>query len=205
MTNKKLHFISGLTITIFIGMHLLNHLASVVGPETHIELMDKFRIVYRNRVGETILLLAVVVQIISGLKLYFSKSKAVSNHFEKLQIYSGLYLAFFLLIHVGAVLTGRYVLSLNTNFYFGVAGLNTFPLNLFFFPYYGLAIVAFFGHIAGIHFQKMEKNIFGLSVDNQSIIIIIIGLILTAIVLYGLTNGFAGFEIPREYDIIIGK
>ena len=205
MAIKKIHFISGLTITIFIGMHLFNHLASVIGPEAHIELMDKLRIVYRNRVGETILLLAVVVQIVSGLKLYSSKSKVVSNHFKKLQIYSGLYLVFFLLIHVGAVLIGRYVLSLDTNFYFGVAGLNTFPLNLFFIPYYGLAIVAFFGHIAGIHFQKMEKKIFGLSVDNQSNIIIIIGLILAVIVLYGLSNGFTGVDIPSEYEIIIGK
>lgn len=205
MSIKKIHYISGLTITIFIGLHLFNHLISVLGAKAHIELMDVLRIFYRNIVVETILLIAVLVQIISGLKLFFSKRKLENSPYEKLQIWTGLYLAFFLVIHVGAVLTGRYLLHLDTNFYFGVAGLNTFPFNLFFIPYYCLAIIAFFGHIAAIHYQKMKNKILGFSVRQQSKLILIIGIVLTAIILFGLTNGFSGVEIPNEYNILIGK
>jgi len=202
---KKIHYISGLTITIFIGLHLFNHLAAVLGDEVHIALMDKLRIIYRNVILESILLFSVFVQIISGINLYSSKRRLVRNNYEKLQIWTGLYMAFFLVIHVGAVLIGRYILNLDTNFYFGVAGINTFPLNLFFIPYYGLAILSFFGHISGIHFQKMKKEIFGLTIEKQSNIILIIGIILTMIILYGMTNGFKGVEIPEEFNIIIGK
>jgi len=116
-----------------------------------------------------------------------------------------LYLAFFLAMHVGAVLTGRYILNLDTNIYFGVAGLNTFPFYLFFVPYYGLAIIAFFGHIASIHYQKMKKAVFGITVEQQSKFILIKGIIVAVIILYGLTNGFTGMEIPEEYNLLIGK
>jgi hypothetical protein len=205
MNIVRIHYISGITVTIFVGLHLFNHFVSVFGAIVHIELMDSLRIIYRNKIVETLLLSAVLVQIISGLKLFFAKRKLVSTFFEKLQIWTGLYLAFFLIIHLGAVLTGRYVLNLDTNFYFGVAGLNTFPMSLFFIPYYGLAIMAFFGHISASHYQKMKKEILGLTIDQQSKIILVNGIILTVVILYGLTNGFTGVEIPLEYNIMIGK
>ena len=202
---KRIHFLSGLLITVFIGLHLSNHLISIFGIEAHLNLMDNLRLIYRNKVGESILLIAVFVQVISGLKIFLSKRKSVTCYYERLQMWTGLYLAFFLLIHVSAVLIGRYILTLDTNFYFGVAGLNTFPFTLFFAPYYGLAIIAFFGHLSAIHYQKMKKQIFGFSVDNQSRFIQIVGFIVTIVTLYGLTNGFTGVEIPEAYNILIGK
>ena len=205
MSIKNLHYFSGLTISIFVGLHLFNHIYSLFGANAHIELMNDLRVIYRNVFAETILLFAVVIQIFSGLKLFFRKQKSLSNHFDKLQVWTGLYLAFFLVIHVGAVLIGRYVLNLDTNFYFGVAGLNTFPLYIFFIPYYGLAIISFFGHLSALHYQKMKKRIFGLSAEQQSMLIMIKGIIVTLIILYGLTNGFTGVEIPNEYDIMIGR
>tara|TARA_B100000809_G_C15039176_1_gene494905 strand:+ start:735 stop:1238 length:504 start_codon:yes stop_codon:yes gene_type:complete len=167
--------------------------------------MNDLRVVYRNIITETILLFAVAIQIISGIKLVLKKRKSKSDFFGKLQIWTGLYLAIFLLIHVSAVLFGRLILNLDTNFYFGVAGLNTFPLNLFFMPYYGLAIISFFGHISAVHSKKMKSKIFGIGSVKQSYGILIIGIISTLIILYGLTNGFNGVEIPKEYDIMIGK
>ncbi len=202
---KRIHYISGITITIFAVLHLSNHFYSLFGPNAHIKLMNDLRVVYRNIITETILLFAVAIQIISGIKLVLKKRKSKSDFFGKLQIWTGLYLAIFLLIHVSAVLFGRLILNLDTNFYFGVAGLNTFPLNLFFMPYYGLAIISFFGHISAVHSKKMKSKIFGIGSVKQSYGILIIGIISTLIILYGLTNGFNGVEIPKEYDIMIGK
>jgi len=198
MKIKKIHYLSGLIITIFIGFHLFNHIVSVFGAAYHIDIMDKLRIFYRHPVLEFILLAAVFLQIISGVRLFFSKRKMVNSFFEKLQIWTGLYLAFFLLMHVGAVMMGRFVLALDTNFYFGVAGLNTFPFYLFFVPYYGLAILSFFGHVAAIHSQKMKQTILGITVEQQARFILLKGVIVTLIIFYGLTNGFAGLEIPEN-------
>ncbi|WP_207765246.1 hypothetical protein [Solitalea longa] len=159
----------------------------------------------RNTISETVLLTAVVIQVISGLKLFVVNRKEVSTFFEKLHIYSGLYLALFFVIHLGAVFTGRYILNLDTNFYFGVAGLNTFPYSLFFAPYYGLAILAFFGHVASIHHKKMKHSLLLLTPKTQSVLILLIGSILTLTLFYGLTNRFNVVVIPKEYGILVGK
>ncbi len=187
------------------ALHLFNHMFSLFGANAHIEMMGSLRNVYRNIIAEIILFFAIVIQIISGIKLFLKKRKNVSTFFDKLQIWTGLYLAFFLVIHLGAVLSGRFILNLDTNFYFGVAGLNTFPFNLFFMPYYGLAIISFFGHLSAVHSTRVKKELFGIQPYKQSYGILIIGIVLTLIILYGLTNGFNGVEIPEEYDILIGK
>ena len=205
MNIRKIHFISGLTILIFAGPHLFNHSYSIFGADKHIELMTTLRYFYRNILVETILLLAVAVQIYSGLKLFRMNRKSAKTSFEKLHIWTGLYLAIFFVFHVGAVFAGRLFLHLDTNFYFGVAGLNNFPTNLFFIPYYGLAIISFFGHIAAIHCKKMKQRILGLTPNGQSKFILAFGIGLTLMIFYGLTNQFQGVEIPTEYKVLIGK
>lgn len=205
MNIKKIHYISGLTITIFVGLHLFNHVCSIFGAEKHIEIMNSLRLFYRNIFVETILLVAVLVQIISGLTLFKTNRKIAISFFDKLHIWSGLYLAIFFVIHLSAVLGGRFFLHLDTNFYFGVAGLNSSPFNLFFIPYYALAIISFFVHIACIHNKKIKINILGLTPSGQSKAILICGICLTIVIFYGLTNDFNGVEIPTEYNILIGK
>ncbi|MEM6264555.1 MAG: hypothetical protein AAGI38_18725 [Bacteroidota bacterium] len=199
---RRLHYFSGFVITLFVGVHMINHALSLWGVDVHIAFMDMARLVYRNPVSEMLLLTAVGIQIGTGLRLFAHKRNAVHGIFEKMHLWTGLYLAMFFLIHVGAVLTGRYMLNLDTNFYFGAAGLNLFPLNVFFIPYYGLAIVSFFGHISAIHSLKMKHQLFGLSVQQQSQLIVATGIVVNLVVLYGLTNGFTGIEIPKEYNFM---
>lgn len=201
MTIKNIHYITGIVLSIFIGLHLFNHFYSIFGAHKHIELMTILRLFYRNILVEIIILLAVLIQIISGFKLFIRSRKFVSTYFEKLHIWSGLYLAIFLIIHLSAVFGGRFILHLDTNFYFGVAGLNSFPFSLFFIPYYGLAIISFFAHIASIHRKKMKQPVLGISPQQQASIILIVGLLLTVIIFYGLTNHFKGVTIPNEYKL----
>ncbi|WP_207424654.1 hypothetical protein [Desertivirga brevis] len=205
MTGRKVHYVSGLTVSIFITFHLLNHLSSIYGAGEHIAVMNTMRFFYRNPLAEGFLLLAVLAQIISGMRLFMKNRKTAGTTFEKLQIWTGLYLAIFYLVHLAAVFGGRYLLHLDTNFYFGVAGLNSFPTNLFFIPYYGFALFSFFGHLAAIHNRKMKHTIIGLSPAGQSIVILLSGIILSFAIFYGLTNRFNGVAIPKEYDVLIGK
>lgn len=166
--------------------------------------MKAFRLFYRNVVIEAVLLIAVLVQIFSGLTLFWKSGKTAISGFDKLHRWTGLYLAIFFVIHVSSVLIGRFILHLDTNFYYGVAGLNTFPLSLFFIPYYGLAVVCFSGHVASIHNQKMKQTVFGWTPASQAKILVF-GFLLTVFMLYGLTNHFQGVAIPKEYNILIGK
>lgn len=205
MTTTRLHYLSGLVIALFTGLHLFNHFCSIFGAARHIAMMSALRLFYRHPAIETILLGAVCIQIISGLRLFKAARKTASSNFEKLHIWTGLYLAVFFVIHVGAVLGGRSFLHLDTNFYFGVAGLNSFPFNLFFIPYYALAIISFFGHLASIHSKKMKREFFNVTPSGQAAIMLIVGLSVTVVIFYGLTNHFKGVAIPKDYHVLMGK
>lgn len=203
MLTRRIHYYSGITIALFVSLHLTNHAVSLMGFEKHMEVMTQLRKIYRNIFAEILLLSVVSVQIFSGIKLYRSRFKTAKGFYEKLQLWSGLYLAIFFLIHLSAVMAGRFILQLDTNFYFGAAGLNSFPFNLFFIPYYSLAIWCFFGHIAAIHYRKMlERNH---PTKWQPFAIVCCGTVLAVAILYGMTDGFRGVEIPSSYNVLIGK
>lgn len=205
MTTRKFHYLSGLLLSVFIGLHLFNHLYSVAGADKHIEMMKGLRLIYRNIFVETVVLVAVLGQIVSGIKLFNKNRKTAVSSFDQLHLRTGLYLAGFFIIHVGSVLIGRTVLHLDTNFYYGAAGLNTFPFSLFFIPYYGLATLSFFGHVAAIHYKKMKQPVFGWTPRSQAKAILVLGIIVTGVMFYGLTNHFRGVKIPTEYKVLIGK
>lgn len=205
MITKKVHFAAAIVTTLFIVFHLLNHAVSVFGADRHIEVMNWLRAVYLNPYAEKILLLAVAIQIVSGLRLLYGLAGKPKTKLECMQFLSGVYLAAFFLIHVSAVFFGRFFQHLDTNFYFGAAGLNTFPFSLFFIPYYGLAILSFFAHIAAVHAKKMKRRIYGLTPRQQSFIIFFSGLVVAILILYGLTDHFEGVLIPPEYEIRINR
>ncbi len=198
---KTLHRLAGMTLIVFVSLHLLNHLMSLGGVETHLVFMETLRSYYRHWLAESVLLLAVGVQLFSGFGLLRQKSRTPSHGFAKIQRWSGAYLAFFLSIHLAAIFVGRYLLQLDTNFYFGAAGLNAFPALLFFVPYYGLAVLAFFGHLAGIHYHKMPYRVMGMNVKTQARLILLLGFLCSFGILLGFTHGFSGQPIPSGYQL----
>ncbi|WP_400191463.1 hypothetical protein [Hymenobacter sp. B81] len=199
------HYWSGLLLAGFILVHLLNHLAALAGATAHLGLMQLLRTVYRHPVVEGALLLAVAGQVFTGIRLARSRRVGARGRAERLQVYSGLYLAFFLLVHTGAVLTGRLYFGLDTNLYFGAAGINTFPFSLFFVPYYLLAVLAVFGHLAGVHYRKGSARFGEQAARRQALGLGGLGVVVALLILYGLTNGLRGLPIPAEYLKSLGR
>ncbi len=205
MNVRRIHYFTGIGLCLFIGMHLFNHVWGIRGIEAHISMMENLRLFYRNILVEVLLLGAAFMQAISGILLARKLRGTPKTRWDKLHIWSGYYLAYFLVFHSGAVLVGRNFLHLDTNYYFGVAGINSFPTCLFFIPYYILAVMSVTGHIAAIHRKKMERNILGLTPHRQSVVILLLGVVLTFFVFWGLTQGFQGVTVPQPYEILQGK
>ncbi|MCF6322506.1 MAG: hypothetical protein L3J32_12165 [Rhizobiaceae bacterium] len=195
----KLHRVSALIIGTFVLFHLANHLMAFSGVARHIEIMELLRRFYRYPLVEIVLLACVGFQIASGVFFIKSRWGKRVGFFEKVQALSGAYLVFFLLVHVGAVLAGRAVFNLDTNFYFAAAGLNIFPASLFFYPYYTLAVAAFFTHVGcAIHWLARER----LSVRARNrigTVFILFGFLLgiTIVLLFG--GIFFEIQIPENY------
>jgi len=185
---KLLHYYTGITISLFIGMHILNHFMIFHSERMHIQFMNRMRKIYRNPVIETILLLAILTQIITGPILIIAKWNKATEFFDWLQIFSGLYLALFLANHVKAVMMGRHKLHLDTNLYYGAGVMNMWPHKLFFIPYYSLAIFSFFSHVGSIHRFKIEGFVGAAAAKTQGYIIIATGAIATSILIARLSH-----------------
>jgi succinate dehydrogenase/fumarate reductase cytochrome b subunit len=194
-TAKRWHYYSGLTLSVFIAFHLFNQLVSLAGPGAHIAVMKAFRNIYRHPVIETLLLTAVLSQVITGTRLLLGRK--CSSRAEKVQLYSGLYLSFFLFVHVSAVLCGRY-LGLDTNFYYAGAGLNYYPATFFFIPYYFLAVAAIAFHIAAIHFLKTGSL-------RGAYLIGAIGVLAAIAIIAGFTDTFNWRTVPAAYQEFIHR
>lgn len=199
---RQVHYLSGLVLATFVGVHLTNHLLAGVSPAAHIAFMTATRMVYRHPIVETALLATVILQIVTGVGLVRSAVRQNANAWRRLHVGSGLYLALFLVIHVSAVIAARLLWDLDTNFYFGAAGLNHYPHQLFFVPYYTLAILAFFAHVAAVHRLNMSRNLATVTPLRQAQFILVVGTVVAFGVLYGMTNHFRGFTIPTKYLLL---
>lgn len=155
---RALHRASACVVGAFAAVHLVNHLVGLAGIDRHVAFMQAARLVYRQPVLEALLLACVAFQAASGLWLVAAGWRARRGRVARLQAGSGAYLAFFLVVHVGAVLFGRAVLGLDTRFHFAAAGLHVPPFQWFFAPYYGLAVFALFAHLGCAAWWRWERR-----------------------------------------------
>ena len=195
---RRLHLLTGAFLLLFIALHMFNHLAAFESPQAHIDRMESLRTVYRNPVIEIVLLVAVLVQLVLGIRLLLKARNDTYTLVGRLQVVSGAYLAFFLIIHVSVVMMGRTILGLDTNFWFAAAGYQTTLTALFFVPYYFLAILALFIHLGCAAYWLMNSGK-GTRLSPATTIFILTGICLAA----GLTAVMAGFihefKVPSQY------
>lgn len=156
---KRFHRLSGIIIASFLLLHLTNHLFALGGPSLHITVMNFFRHIYRFAPVEILLLLCVLFQVVSGIWLVFTKGFRRQPFYIVIQVLSGLYLSFFMIYHVRAVMLGRFQWKVETDFHFAAGVANRYPEKLFFIPYYTLSLVAVFAHIACAHYIKRKEQL----------------------------------------------
>lgn len=198
MTLRHLHRYSALLLGLFLLAHLGNHLAGLAGIDAHIALMERLRTVYRFPLIEALLLAAVGVQVASGITFLVRGWKKRRGAVYALQAVSGGYLAFFFLNHVGAVLVGRTVLDLDTNFHFAAAGMHVAPFHFFFMPYYFLAVLALLTH-AGcfLYWRRLRASTAG---ARQALALsMTTGAVLGLLIVLMLAGALYPVDIPAEY------
>jgi len=196
---NTVHRMVAVPILTFIALHLFNHIVSIAGVDSHIVVMNSLRVLYRNLIVESIILFSLLAQIIIGLYFVFRSRNRRYGFFQKTQAFSGLYIAFFLVFHIGAVFNGRYNLDLDTNFYFAAAGLHVGWLKLFFIPYYLFAVIAVFTHVACfIHWRIIQNS----SISKANIaaaLIIFSGIVFGFLIVASLSGMFYDVNIPNDY------
>jgi len=198
MKLRKLHALSAIAIAAFACLHLANHLVGLSGAAEHIAFMKAARTVYRFPVVELLLLGCVAFQLASGLTLVVRGWKERQGLIPWVQAITGAYLSFFLAVHVGAVLFGRTVLDLDTNFYFAAAGFHVPPFQFFFAPYYFLGVVALFTHLACAAYWRSHDR-----PRLARVLVVVVpcavGAIVSLLIVLSLAGALLPLEIPSEY------
>ncbi|MGL6162681.1 hypothetical protein [Microbulbifer sp.] len=195
----RLHRISALLISLYVVFHLANHLAALGGVETHIAFMQNYRQVYRASLVEPLLLACVLFQVGSGITFIVRRRGQRRGFFDRAQALSGAYLAFFLLFHLSAVLYGRFVQGLDTNFYFAAAGLQPGAYPGFFMPYYALAVLAYFTHLACGLSWLTRRRLPTVARDRAAIGAMALGLLLAVTIVAAFSGVLYPVELPAEY------
>jgi hypothetical protein len=203
VTLRKFHGLSALFIAAYACVHIANHLVGLRGVESHIAFMRAARLVYRFPVVEVVLLMAVAFQIYSGLAFVVRGWRQRQGFMPWLQAGSGAYLVFFFLNHVGAVLFGRTVLYLDTNFYYAAAGFYVPPFQFFFVPYYFLAVLAIFTHLGCALYWRLRAK----SRPARVLAVVVpsaLGLGASLLIVLLLAGAFYPVQVPAEYKATYG-
>ena len=198
MKLRTLHRTAAILVAAFACLHIANHLASLAGVPSHIAFMEVARKLYRHPIVEFPLLLCAAFQVGSGLWLVIRGWKQRQGGVAWLQAISGALLALFLLVHVGAVLSGRTVLTLDTNFYFAAAGFHVPPNQFFFGPYYFLAVLALFTHLGCATYWHLHSSPRSTRVLAIALPMLVGGAVSLLIVL-SLAGRLQPVEVPAKY------
>lgn len=150
MPVKSLHRIGAVILGLFIITHLGVHLVALGGAEAHIAALDAVQWIYRNPIGETLLVAVILSQVVTGgRRLRF---RGVTG-WARAQVASGVYLLLFLILHASAALYTHHIFGLETDFYWSAGSLAFEPIRYGFALYYFGAILAVFTHLAAaVHF-----------------------------------------------------
>jgi hypothetical protein len=195
---RGFHLCSALALSLFLVLHIGNHIAGLFGAQAHIVYMDVARHIYRNPIVEPILIVLVIWQALSGLIMVIRGWKKRRGKVAWLQAISGIYLALFLLNHVAAVLAGRILQNLDTNIYFAAAGFHVPPWHLFFAPYYTLALAALGAHVGcALYWQigPKRKPLHKIALAAC----LIIGATLGLLFVLSMSGQLFDLSIPAEY------
>ena len=198
MTLRAAHRTSAVLLAAFIGIHVANHLASLGGIPMHLAFMQVARKLYRHPVAEGALLLAFAFQVASGLWFVVRGWRHRQGWVAWLQALSGAVLTLFLVIHVAAVMYGRAVLHLDTNFYFAAAGFQVPPYQLFFGPYYFLAVLAVFTHLGCAAYWRFVP-----SRPRMRVIVALLPMLaggaISVLLVLSLAGKLQPFDVPAGY------
>lgn len=147
---------------------------------------------------EWVLIALFTSQVILGVVLLTRRLRQRSKTgWSWVQLASGAYLTFFVLNHVYVgVLRGRTCEGVDTGFWFVASTVTTMPAAAFFRPYYVLAVLALFAHVAAaLHWRGAGRRF--------TYPIVGLGLALGSLIVATYSGFFFEIDLPKAYRAYI--
>ena len=163
--SRRIHhiqYISAIVLLAFVSLPLTGFLIEVITGSSSVNIIKTLEDAGISRAFEAVLFLTVITHAYTALHLSHKRSREKMASWQWIRLFAGLYLAFFLFIHVGAVICARFVIGIETGFYSGAAGMNTYPLKFAFFIYASLLTVFFSAKLTSAPYRQSLVSSFAL-------------------------------------------
>jgi hypothetical protein len=197
---RVVHGVTAAILCLYVFFHIANHLFGLVGPDAHAAVMKIGRVVYRSRVGEPLLVAAMLFQIGTGLYLAWRWSGGPQGFHRTWQVASGAYLSLFILGHMNSVfIYARSFLRIPTDWNFAIGaptGLLHDAWNIRLLPHYALGVFFVLSHIAsGLRGVLIAHGVAQRHADR----LWGVGVALSAIVAAAIIAGMCGVRIGASH------
>jgi len=165
------HGVAGVIVLLFVTFHLFNHLFGLISPEAHTAVMEVGRQVYRAPFVEPVLVVALLFQVFSGLRLAWSWSVHSVDAYRIVQIGSGVFLAVFILGHLNAVfIFARTYAGIDTGWAFASGdpvGMLYDPWSIRLLPHYAIGVFFVLAHlVSGLRIVLLAHGVERARVNN---------------------------------------
>lgn len=145
------HGICGSIAALYVLFHIINHLFGLIGSEAHATVMDIGRVVYRSPFVEPLLVMVMLFQMVSGLRLVWIWTETSQDRYRIYQLASGVFMSVFILGHMNSVfIFARTFLAIPTDWAFATGlptGLIQDPWNIRLIPHYALGVFFVLTHL----------------------------------------------------------
>lgn len=193
MTLRRLHRWLALGLTAFVVLHLMNHAAIFFSVQTHLQVQESLRPVYRNPVVEPVLLLAVLAQIGVGARLIW-RHRWPRRGWARAQVLSGAVLGAFLVQHVGAALmTGWFKPEIDTTVFWAASVVSRPGFAAYFAPYYVVGVAMVFLHFASFIAVRRRRPTLACGIA-------IVGGVYAVAIVAGLMGAWGDVVLPEAYE-----
>ena len=178
-------------LLLFVGPHLVNHVAGFWNEPVHIEIMNAVRHVYRDDIVQPMLLALIGFQILSGTALARRRMRMPSDFLGTVQTMSGGYVGVYFLAHMTAVFAARYA-GTDTNWTWLTRPGNSMLVslsNLRLIAHYWVGPVAIVAHVAcGVRMVLLQRDISPATSDRLALALITVGVVASSLILIALLN-----------------
>ena len=186
------HSISASAILLlFVGPHIVNHVAGFWNGSVHIAIMNVVRHVYRDDIVQPILLALIGFQILSGTALVRRRMRMPSDFLGTLQTMSGVYVGVYFLAHMTAVFAARYA-GTDTNWTWLTRPNDSMLVslsNLRLIAHYWVGPVAIVTHVAcGLRMVLLQHDISPAMANRLTLALITAGVVASCLILVALLN-----------------
>ena len=178
-------------LLLFVGPHLVNHVAAFWNGPVHIEIMNAVRHVYRDDIVQPMLLALIGFQILSGTALARRRMRMPSDFLGTLQTMSGAYVGVYVLAHMTAVFAARNA-GTDTNWSWLTRPSDSMLVslsNLRLIAHYWVGPIAIVAHVAcGLRAVLLQHDVSTATAGRLALALITAGVVAASLIIAALLN-----------------